>query len=462
MSNQNKNLFISEDEESRIITYEDGIYMSQSLVDYDFEELWNDYENQVLLIELYYQNLTENQLCNIFKKKMSEYFQHMAKEQNIPIQYVFSEYFNPYDEEECLNRMRDILRTLSLYDFIIKDIKNLYLLNPITGKEQVEKFLAKKHEDKWMFFKMMEKNKYKDLNMNQIIMKWMEITIPDIDQLLYLFNPPHSQLNFNQIINEYGIYLKIMEKDDINNYDPELIKKELIHRLNSLMELGLLAYHENMFVLTKNGFMVISRIKNDIGQILVSLINDHIIYQGDGDDNDDNDIMKLTNNGERICEKVLNNIYSDMDRLLERPKYSLNGRNKRKIGRNAPLYQEVRKRKERKINEQVIDIDRTKIDGWRQNFVKITSSRINMIHGMLCISLISFIFGLVLLKLDSTYGLTLLSIGGLGMSSMMLLSYLRRKWSRSEYYLYQLERQRMRRERKNANIERIRKMKNKI
>ena len=57
-----------------------------------------------LLIELYYQNLTENQLCNIFKK-MSKYFQHMAKEQNIPIQYVFSEYFNPYDEE-CLNRIR--------------------------------------------------------------------------------------------------------------------------------------------------------------------------------------------------------------------------------------------------------------------------------------------------------------------------------------------------------------------
>ena len=43
-----------------------------------------------------------------------------------------------------------------------------------------------------------------------------------------------------------------MGKRYINNYDPELIKKELIHRLNSLMELGC-GLSENMFVLTKNG-----------------------------------------------------------------------------------------------------------------------------------------------------------------------------------------------------------------
>lgn len=396
----------NEYDENILTTYADQKYTHHNIIEYQIDELWNEYSYQIILIKLYYKSCTYAELSDYFQEMMMNYFNTMAREQKTSLSEIFGRYFHPYVENQ--DALLKIIRELISLQMIISQSQNMYSIEEQFGKEQMERLLSNKHKEYYLFFKMFRQNAFNSINRLKIAMKWIETKFNNqLDPILYMIISNETPMSFEKIISFYSEYLYSIEQKDLQKIDPNSINEEIYRRLYKLLSQNLITgYSQNnekesenfdpivsseYLSCTKKGYEVIKNVNNELAYIFQSLENDNLMIINEND-------VELTNTGKTIALKIISDYETDLERLSKRPDVDSN-----KIGGHAPIHNEFQYKSEMQYYSDCVNMEYDfDIPDWQKVCYNLANNP-KFILSITGIGMSGLILSLILFFINSPY-----------------------------------------------------------
>lgn len=309
----------------------------------EYKELWANESCKIILVELFHQSLDHNELLEKFSEKMTIRQRQRANEISMrdrvdPMQVIRSEEFtkfNPYNPESTLYKYIMKLKGYGLIKQVAHTLSthNIFYSLTLQGKKRVVTWISQDFQGENILFltllnyytSQVEKNDIHNIHMFSlpamyILMKWLEQTDDEVDQLLVCFNKP---LSFQSIIQTYQEYLLLIEREDPHELKNKLKKIDIETRqkLQSLSDRGFISYYpsESLYDLTQKGMDEFSTIYAKFRSILVNLEEYQLIIvttHPQAQDDISRATISLTNNGRIIGEQIRDTISTDENIIM--------------------------------------------------------------------------------------------------------------------------------------------------
>lgn len=307
------------DEDGFIRYTSEGAKKAVSFIDFEMQKMWDNVLTRNILIELFNRTLTLNELNDIIRDKMMRYYEEKYKHNPYEKETEYFLLYNPYNSLQSLKKGLLMLSGKKMVEIPTRDgsyDNTYYCLTKEAGLPFIIDQFTDFYIDDPFIFNILAKQQEK-VHVTFIAMKWMEIHMPEVNQLLFFFAEKVPPKDFISVYKKYLIQIEGESRESLAL--PETANRlndEILEKINSLVSGGYVKIDvKGDMEITKEGMDIIQKVQNSIVNYLTELVSYHLI-----DQSGDRLYISLTKVGMVIHDNIVAKLKKDIKRLADKPK----------------------------------------------------------------------------------------------------------------------------------------------